>query len=182
MIIEFLARLNKVLEENQLGRVIIVGGFATELYSGGAYRTGDIDIVIDTVRVREAREVVDRMLNDVGATRSSGRVYESSYFGPIALDIVGYKYVGRVKRLRVGDYHVYVESPEDNIAINLNACVYCNSDLDCEKAAAIMAAQWDFIDWGYLEDRCRGEGTLDKMTELRSRVESRIRGLRRQGS
>jgi hypothetical protein len=25
----------------------VVGGFAVEIYSGGAYRTGDIDIVVE---------------------------------------------------------------------------------------------------------------------------------------
>jgi len=39
--LKFLAILNTLLEDKGLGRIIIVGGFAVELYSGRSYRTGD---------------------------------------------------------------------------------------------------------------------------------------------
>ena len=42
--LKFLAMLNTLLEEKGLGRVIIVGGFAAEIYSGRSYRTGDVDM------------------------------------------------------------------------------------------------------------------------------------------
>jgi argininosuccinate synthase len=45
--LELVAEVNSFFEERGLGRVIVVGGFAVEIYSGGAYRTGDIDIVVE---------------------------------------------------------------------------------------------------------------------------------------
>jgi hypothetical protein len=129
-----------------------------------------VDIVIDTPRVEEARRIVEDMLRSIGAERRRGRVYESEAFGPIDLDIVGFTYVGKVKRLLVDGGHVYVESPEDNIASNLSACIHLNSDLDCEKAAAVMAAQFEVINWDYLENKCRDQGTLQKLVELREKI------------
>ena len=169
-IVRFLAKVNKELENRGLGRIIIVGGYATELYSGAAYRTGDVDVIIDTLKVKDAKAIFDVALVKVGARKRSGRVYEAEIFGVIALDIVGYDFKGKVKRLRVNNSYVYVESPEDNIVTNLNACVYWNSDLDCEKAAAVLAAQWRVIDWNYLEERCKKERTLKKLREIKRRI------------
>jgi hypothetical protein len=42
----FLSWLNEKLERKGLGRIIVVGGFAAEIYSGRAYRTGDVDIIV----------------------------------------------------------------------------------------------------------------------------------------
>ena len=44
--LELVAEANAFLEECGLGRAIVVGGYAVELYSGGAYRTGDVDVVV----------------------------------------------------------------------------------------------------------------------------------------
>ena len=169
-VVRFLARVNRELEVRGIGRVVIVGGYATELYSGAAYRTGDVDVVIDTPRVGDARALLNNALASVGAQKRSGRIYEAELFGVIALDVVGYSFEGRVKRLRVDDGYVYVESPEDNVATSLSACVHWRSDLDCEKAAAVLSAQRDVIDWGYLEERCRREGTLEKLRDIKRRV------------
>lgn len=45
--LELVAEANAFLEECGLGRVIVVGGYAVELYSGGAYRTGDVDVIVE---------------------------------------------------------------------------------------------------------------------------------------
>jgi hypothetical protein len=47
--------------------------------------------------------------------------------------------------LEVGGKRVYIEPPEECIVSALAACVYWGSDLDCEKAAMVMVAQWDAI-------------------------------------
>jgi len=39
--------LNEELMKRGLGRVIIVGVFAAEIYSARAYRTGDVDIIVE---------------------------------------------------------------------------------------------------------------------------------------
>ncbi|WP_243678487.1 nucleotidyltransferase family protein [Vulcanisaeta distributa] len=176
--LSFLARVNNRLESEGVGRVIIVGGFAAELYSGGIYRTGgDIDVIIDSRDSERAMGILYEELGRINARRE-GRVWVSDYFGGVlALDVVGgVTYVGRVKMLRVGDGHVYVESPEDNVVTSLNACVYWSSDADCERAAAVLATQWGGnVDWNYLIDRARREGVLDKLNEIRRTIEERFR-------
>ena len=43
----FIAWLNKELEERGLGRLIVTGGFAVEVYTGRAYRTMDVDVIVE---------------------------------------------------------------------------------------------------------------------------------------
>jgi len=164
-VLEVLAAVNTFLEERNLGRLIIVGGFAVEIYSGGAYRTGDVDVVVEG-----AADLLRRALGLLEEWRSRVWVYRGLEY---AIDVVSRSY-GRPKapvRLTVDGKAVYVEPPEESVVSCLNACVYWQSDLDCEKAAMVMAAQWDRLDWEYLERRSREEGTLAKLEELRRQVE-----------
>ncbi|MEZ0318517.1 MAG: hypothetical protein ABWK05_00785 [Pyrobaculum sp.] len=95
------------------------------------------------------------------------RVYEGP--GALFLDLVGFTYVGRVKEL-VACGGVYVQSPEDSIVSSLNACVYWDSPADCERAAAVLAAQWTVLDWNYLYDKASREGVVKKLEALRDKV------------
>lgn len=104
-------------------------------------------------------DILNEELTAVGARRE-GRVWVSDGFGVLALDVAGVTYVGRVKVLRVSDDRAYVESPEDNVVTSLNACAYSSSDADCERAAAVLAAQWYNVNWNYLIDRASREGVL----------------------
>ncbi len=171
-ILNFLARVNRRLEDERVGRVVIVGGFASELYSGGIYRTGDIDVIIDTKNPGRAMDIVNDELRNVNARRE-GRVWVSDYFGVLALDIVGVTYVGRTRVLRLDSDYVYVESPEDCIIESLNACVYWSSDADCERAAAVLMMQRNSIDWTYLIDRAGRESVLNKLDEIKRLIESK---------
>lgn len=171
--LSLLAELNREMESRRLGRVVIVGGFAVELYSGGAYRTGDVDFVLDTYKPEEARRVFEELAGSRWWRRIS-RTYEGP--GALFLDPVGYEYTGRVKVLEICGGRVYVQSPEDAVVSSLNACVYRNSPGDCERAAAVLAAQWDHVDWGYLATLAERNGVLPKLNELRRVVEEALCG------
>jgi hypothetical protein len=167
--LELVAEANAFLEECGLGRVIVVGGYAVELYSGGAYRTGDVDVIVEG-----GGALLKRALGLIEEWRERVWVHRALSY---AIDIVGSHY-SKPKQpvtLEVGGKRVYVEPPEECIVSALAACVYWGSDLDCEKAAMVMAAQWDAIDWEYLERRCAEEGVAGKLAEVKRVVES-VRG------
>ena len=145
----FVSLLNSFLETRGLGRVIIVGGYAVELYSGGAYRTGDVDLVVEGCKdlVVEALDYISPRTTRIWLLDELGLVGR-------AIDIVSDVYSGIKKpiRLDVGEYRVYVEPPENTILSSIRACIYWSSDIDCEKAAMVMASQWERIDWETLLD------------------------------
>lgn len=169
--LSLLVELNREVESRRLGKVVIVGGSAVELYSGGAYRTGDIDL--DTYKPEEARRVFEELAEKRGWRRVS-RTYEGP--GALFLDLVRYEYVGRVKVLEVCGGKVYAQSPEDAMASSINACVYWDSPGDCERAVAVLAAQRGYIDWGYLAALAEKNGVLAKLEELRRAVEGALCG------
>jgi len=86
--LKFLAILNTLLERKRLGRVIIVGGFAAEIYSGRSYRTGDVDIIVEGGSADIVREVL-REFSDFGLRIYLPKIREISEKG---IDIVGENY------------------------------------------------------------------------------------------
>ncbi len=164
----FLAIINNFLEKRKLGRVIIVGGYAVELYSGSGYTTGDIDIIVENNAdiVRDALDII--------APRDT-RVWFLEKLGLVAkaIDIVGTLYNKPKKPmvLQVEKMAVYIEPPEETIISCLNACVYWKSDLDCEKAAMVISAQKNKLDWNYLHKRARQEDIESKLLEIKKFIE-----------
>ncbi|BCU70190.1 hypothetical protein [Stygiolobus caldivivus] len=162
--LKFLAILNTLLEEMGVGRVVIVGGFAAEVYSGRGYRTGDVDIIVegDTQIVRD----VLREISDFGIRIYLPRVREISEKG---IDIVSNVY-DRPKpplRMKVDSYYVYILPPEEVVLNYLEAWKFWNSLEDRNKAVLVYCAQLDKIDLAYLNDQAEKRNVNDYLGRLR---------------
>ncbi len=70
----FFAWLNWFLEENGYGRIIIMGGFAVEVYTGSTYRTLDVDVIVEGPL---ARKIIEEFLERITHEKTS-RVYITS--------------------------------------------------------------------------------------------------------
>ena len=169
-VLEFLAILNTYMELNGRGRIIITGGFAVELYTNRAYRTGVVDIIVEGDKT-----FVENILSMFGKRVS--RVWELELFSDKAIDIVSTMYLKPKApiKLRVNEYWIYIEPVEEILITCLAACKFWNSISDCEKAIMLIICQRDIIDWNYLRDRASREQVLDKLEELLSRVREHVR-------
>jgi radical SAM superfamily enzyme YgiQ (UPF0313 family) len=164
--LKFLAILNTLLEGKGLGRIIIVGGFAAEIYSGRSYRTGDVDVIIEG----EAEKLVSQVLkeiSDFGLRIYLPKIKEISEKG---IDIVGNIYNRRKPplKVKVDSYHVYIIPPEEVVLTYLEAWKFWNSIEDRNKAVLVYCAQRNRIDINYinLEGERRGvKDFLDKLKE-----------------
>ncbi|RLE54968.1 MAG: hypothetical protein DRJ40_09465 [Thermoprotei archaeon] len=160
----FIAWLSSELEGRGLGRIVIVGGFAVEVLTQSTYRTLDVDIVVEGPGI----DVVKRFLELLSHARS-GRVFvlRLSALARKGIDVVGSSY--RKPRdpiaLRVDDYRVYIEPPEELIVTYLCAWKYWRSLGDRDKVLILLGVYWDRIDREYLVERCRVEGVEDKLFE-----------------
>jgi len=165
-----LSSINSYLESKGIGRMIIVGGFAVELYSGGTYRTGDIDIIIENAR---ASKIVREILKEIGFERT-GRIYLSEEFLEKAIDIVGVVYDKPKEpvKIEINNFWIYILPPEETIISCLSAFKYWNSDVDFEKSAMVLKAQEKRIDWEYLERRAREESVIEELRRIRDLVSS----------
>ncbi len=169
-VLRFLAWLNNVVSRLG-GRIIITGGFAAEVYSGRAYRTLDVDIIVEG-GPRVVR-LVEELLRRLG--ERPAREYLIAGL-PKAIDIVtvsaGHR---RLVELETPEGIVYIESPEDTIASYLRGWKYWGSLEDRDKALAVLTAWLDRLDLDYLRELAEKDGTLAELQMLLEEA-SRIRG------
>jgi len=119
---------------------VLVGGAAVELYTGGAYTSGDLDFV----GVIPAR--VERRLVEAGFTRrgrhwvhEAGQLFvefPSSALAPGEMSVL----------VRFGELEVLVVSPEDLLVDRLGAWQYWRSSQDGVNALLLYRAQRSVLD------------------------------------
>ncbi len=160
-ILRFLAWLNTIVSRLD-GRIIVTGGFAAEVYSGRAYRTLDVDIIVEGPP--EAVRLVEGLLERLG--EKPAREYLVPGL-PKAIDIVSTSTGGRrLVELETPEGIVYIESPEDTIAAYLRGWKYWKSLEDRDKALAVLTAWLDKLDMSYLRKLAERDGTIRELQQL----------------
>ncbi|BDC17596.1 hypothetical protein HS5_04860 [Acidianus sp. HS-5] len=164
--LKFLAILNTLLEEKKLGRIIIVGGFAAEIYSGRSYRTGDVDIIIEGGAEELVRQVL-KEISDQGLRIYLPKIREISEKG---IDIVDDVYTRRKPPIRMqvdSSYYVYILPPEEVIITYLEAWKFWNSTEDRIKAVLVYCTQLSNIDMDYLNSESERRRVKDYLEKLK---------------
>lgn len=144
-------------------RPVLVGGAAVELLTGGAYTTGDLDMV-GSVTAAVATD-----LKGAGFTREGRHWYHEE--GRVFLEFpsVALK-KNEEARVRVfGDCSVLIISAEDLLVDRLAAWVYWKSSLDGVNAYLLYRAVEAELDLRRLGDRAAGEDVyvaLESVKEL----------------
>lgn len=162
--LKFFAILNTFLEEKGVGKIIIVGGFAAEIYSGRSYRTGDVDIIVEGDKDLVSH-VLER-ISEKGLRILLPKIKEISEKG---IDIVGTVYDKKKKpwKINVNSYHVYIIPPEELILIYLEAWKYWNSLEDRNKAVLVYCAMKEKIDEKYLEEEAKRKSLTDYLQKAK---------------
>ncbi|MEM2981131.1 MAG: hypothetical protein QXW09_08060 [Thermoproteota archaeon] len=145
---------------------IIVGGTAVEFYTLGGYSTLDLDLVY------KEREKLSMLLEKLGF-RKHGRHWYSEELD-LAVEVPGFVLSGSIEKLtkiEIGGLTAYVIGIEDIIADRLRAYVHWKSDDDGRWAKRMMILHKDKIDWSYLEEKSRSDGTQEALEQLRVEVE-----------
>ncbi|NPA84718.1 MAG: hypothetical protein GXO07_01775 [Crenarchaeota archaeon] len=147
----FLACLGKAYD------FVVTGGFAVELYTGGAYRTLDVDLI-----PLSGFEELEEALNELG--RREAR--EWTIRGLLkAIDVLPpgeTEYI--VVKTPCGD--LKVEAPERLLVRYLAAWKFWESSEDRDKAVALAFALEDLISWEKVRELAKKEGVEDKLREL----------------
>jgi hypothetical protein len=142
-----LARWAQSLYPDSRGRPVLVGGAALELFTGGAYITGDLDFV-GTVppSVEDALREADFELFGRHWIHAEERV--SIVYQDKALE-KGRKAVERYFEV----YRVLVISPEDLLVDRLVSWRYCESPLHAVQAYLLYCGTHWWMDVGHLISR-----------------------------
>ena len=144
----------------------LVGGQAVEIYTGGQFSTGDIDITASN------REKTSELLLQMGFLKT-GMIWLSEDLG-LAVQIVD-SYPSRTEKTRkivIEGRVVNVVGVEDLIIDRLVAAKYWRSNpkLDMEQAAVLLSEFRDGLDLSYLEKRANEEKVADYLRLLSDRL------------
>ena len=172
--LRFLAWLNTRVAEPRGGRVVVTGGFAAEVYSGRAYRTLDVDIIVEGGP--RVTRLVEKLLEALGERPAREYLVPGL---PKAIDIVATTLGDReIVEIETPEGRVYIESPEDTIAAYLRGLRYWRSPEDRDKALAVLTAWLERLDLEQLRRLAARDTTLEELERLLE-VAKRIRGARR---
>jgi hypothetical protein len=141
---------------------VLVGGAAVELYTGGAYVTGDLDFV-----GRVPGQVAQALVNAGFAKQGRHWVHER---GQVFMEFPGESLRDgeRTVRLRVGDLEVWAISPEDALADRLGAWQHWRSTIDGVNAWLLYRAQRRALNRARLRARVVAVGAESALRALRA--------------
>lgn len=150
------------LFEDRREAPVLVGGGAVELYTGGAYVTGDLDFV---GYLTEA--VTERLQNQGFRRRGRHWVHPSAEIF-IELPARTFDRVVRVDSTAIGEAVVRVLSPEDVLVDRLAAWKFWRSSLSGVNAYLIWKERGDEMDIAWLERSAKSEAVEDALANLRA--------------
>ena len=161
----FIAWLNSEAERRGLGRIIITGGFAIEIYTARAYRTMDVDLIVEGRALYIVKEFLRRFSEAIGR----GFLPRYEVLQLKSIDIVSSTYGRRVEptKIIVNGFTVYVEPIEELLIIYLVGWKFWGATEDRDKAIWLYMVQKGRINEKYLEERAREEGVSDYLEKIR---------------
>ena len=143
------------------GPPVLVGGAAVELYTGGAYKTGDFDFV------GRVTDEATRSLEEAGF-RKRGRhwVHEGAQIY-IELPAPSFDRPVRVDAIRMGEWTVILLSPEDVLVDRLAAWKFWEVPVEGINSYLLYRARGSVMDRDRLEAAAAAEGVADVLDSLR---------------
>jgi hypothetical protein len=150
-----------LLAEESGANFTVVGGSAIELYTGGDYVSGDIDIV--TEHKRPITEVLKEW-----KFKDEGKLWTRAEL-ELFVDVMEKDYSGN-KRLRRDFGRFLVAAPEDLIANRLREARFWNEpEAFAQSRTLLNYVGKEGLDWEYMSFYANKEGWLDLLDALRSR-------------
>ena len=139
-----------------MGRIIVTGGFAVEVYTGRTHRTLDVDIIVEG---EDASRIVEDFLRLFSEKVGRGYLPYYEALTVKSIDIVSTKYSRIIQPtiLDVDGRRIYLDPPEELIVTYLAGWKFWDSSEDRDKAL------WLYIVWSNKLDK----KILGKLADLR---------------
>ncbi|HVS12888.1 MAG TPA: hypothetical protein VMV46_03110 [Thermoanaerobaculia bacterium] len=143
----------------------MVGGAAVELYTNGAYVSGDLDFV------GSPSEALERALKEAGFERAGRHWLLSAkrVFVEFPSTEIGSQ---QTVELQVGELRLCVLAPEDLIIDRLAGFQFWQSEVDFENAVLLFRHLRDEIDRKRLARAARSAGVSESVRRLLDSVEA----------
>lgn len=137
---------------------ILVGGAVVSIYSEGAYRSGDLDMVLGSMFVKH----LDQAMNKIGF-KKKGRHFEHPECQHLFVEFpgssplgIGSDYTIKPDELTLNSHIIKILSPTDCVKDRLASFIYYNDREGLEQA--ILVAKRQKVDLKSIQKWCEGEG------------------------
>ena len=156
------------LAENGI-KTVLVGGAVCAIYSEGAYKSGDLDLVnLSTIEHK-----IPEILKSIGFVRKSGRHYEHPKSRVFVEFVTAPPGIGddiNIKPVykKAGNYKLYLYSPTDCIRDRLASYIHFNAR-ECLDQAILVAKRLPF-NKSKVEKWCKSEGAKEVYKEFISKL------------
>lgn len=152
-----------------LDGLMVVGGSAIEIYTGGSYVSGDIDYVADS------REAIARVLRRWGF-KEEGKWFSKKTWS-LFVDVMethgtGSRRLSRVIITKVGPFRI--AAIEDLLVKRMREAISWQGREEAFDQAVLLARHADSVDWKHVEFFASKENWLPQYRRLRREGKDRV--------
>jgi len=140
------------------------------IYSEGAYRSGDLDLVI----INYLSENLPRLMKEIGFEKTEGRHYSHPKCKHLIVEFssfpaaIGDDYKIEPKKVKVNKTIIRIYSPTDCIRDRLASYIHFKAR-DCMDQAILVAERQSF-NLGKIEAWCKSEKAPEAFAEFKKRL------------
>ena len=151
---------------------ILVGGAVVAVYTQGAYRSGDLDLVLLTY----LNDKLPRVMKEVGFEVTRGRHYQHPKCKHLIIDFasgppgLGEDHEITPAEVKAGGQTIKIYSPTDCIRDRLASFIHFNAR-DCLDQAVLVAQKCPF-DRSKVKKWCLAEGSPDAFEEFEAALKA----------
>ena len=164
----FIAWLGSRVEEVGLGKVVVTGGFAVELYTGRVYRTMDVDLICEG----RSAEIIEEFLKEFSERLGRGYLPRIEELSLKSIDIVSTVYNRELPPVKVyiNNFRLYIDPPEHLIVTYLAGWKHWGSTEDRDKALWLLVATKSIINQEVLRELAHKENVEDLLNKLIAKI------------
>lgn len=152
---------------------VLVGGAVVAIHTSGLYRSGDLDMVVDSVRRRD----LGKLLEKLGFLPDRSRYFKHPECPHLFLEFprgpveIGEEYPIVPEEVQVEGRTIRLLSPTDSVKDRLAGYIHWKSRANFEQALLICRQQQERVDLNQVERWCEREGGKAAYDELRSSLD-----------
>jgi hypothetical protein len=149
---------------------VLVGGAVVAIYTGGLYRSGDLDLIADEIH----RGRLAKSLLEIGFEPSKSRYFKHPMCPHLFLEFprgpveIGEEFPVIPDEIEIEGRVLRLLSPTDCVKDRLAGYIHWNSRANFDQALLICRSQAERVDLSLVESWCRKEGGLKAFQELES--------------
>lgn len=151
-------------------RSVLVGGAVVAIYTEGLYRSGDLDMITDSVD----RDQLEKVLGGLGFIPTKSRYFKHPECAHLFLEFppgpveIGEEFPITPDEVRVEGRALQLLSPTDCVKDRLAGYIHWKSRANFDQAVLVSRRQHDRVEHEQIRTWCGSEGASEVYEELRA--------------